>query len=618
MNSETILLVPTPRKLKALGGYRPWPRVPNVNAHEETLGAFAARRLGGQVSFGRQADVLIRLEEGRPRHAGEYSMRIELSGAVRIVARDRAGCLHAIATLKQLMAQFGDRLPLAIIEDYPSFPHRGVMLDVSRDRVPKMDELLRIVGQLADLKVNHLQLYTEHTFAYPGHEAIWGGVSPVTADEVRRVDEACREHGITLAANQNCFGHLASWLKHPAYRHLAEIPGLEDVWQFYAWERKGPFSLCPTDPKAATFVDGLLGELLPHFSSGLCNINCDETADVGQGRSKQAVAERGRAAVYFDFLDSVVESVRRRGFRPMFWADIALSQPEGLERIPADMVCLAWDYEPEARFRLWCETLRGESQRETWVCPGTSSWRSFTGRTTERRGNISAAAGEGLVGGATGLLVCDWGDVGHRQTWPISMHGMVNGAQAAWAGSAEASEELLAAESLHVFEDRALAIGAWLEAFGDVDRPLRLVGGAPAADGSPTALKNATLMFHDYHLPWGDASRRGELEMWRRAEEALAEVAGAMPGERCPVVIRDELEHSVRCARAALRRGVLRRTDAPVGKELLALADSIREIQREQPRLWGIRSRSGGLSQSMSHDAKALEELQGMLGTRGS
>jgi hypothetical protein len=191
-------------------------------------------------------------------------------------------------------------------------------------------------------------------------------------------------------------------------------------------------------------------------------------------------------------------------------------------------------------------------------------------------------------------------------------------AQAAWAGAAEASEELLAAESLHVFEDRSLAVGAWLEAFGDVDRSLRLVGGAPAADGSPTALKNATLMFHDYHLPWGDASQRGELEMWRRTEQALAEVAGRVPGERCPALIRDELEHSVRCARAALRRGVLRRTDSPAERELSMLIDSIREIQREQPRLWGIRSRSGGLAQSMSHDAKALDELDGMLGTRGS
>lgn len=629
MNSETPLLIPFPRSLKLLGGYRPWPPAPNINAHDDEISRFAAGKLAGRVSFGRQADVLIRLEDARPRHPGEYAMRIEASGAVRITARDRAGCLHAVATLAQLARQFGDRLPLAIIHDHPSFAHRGVMLDVSRDRVPRMDHLRRVVEQLAELKFNHLQLYTEHTFAYPGHSDAWEGASPMTADEVRRLDDHCAAHAITLAANQNCFGHLASWLRLPRYRELAEIPGLDDPWNFYAWERRGPFSLCPTDPRSADFIDGLLGDLLPHFGrraphdshQRLCNINCDETFDVGQGRSRHAADRDSRANLYFDFLDKVAASVRARGFRPMFWADIALSHPDAIDRIPPDMVCLAWDYEPQARFGEWCRLLKGRAGRETWVCPGTSSWRSFTGRTTERRGNIDAAAREGVAGGAAGMLICDWGDIGHRQTWPISLHGIADAAQAAWTGTSESTpprEVSLAAESLHVLGDRSLQLASWLDAWGDVDADLRRVGGPRAQDASPSPLRNATLMFHDYHLPWIDPEPRGSEAAWRDAEDRLDSLAAAMPTQRCSPLIADELAHSVRCARAALRRGVLRRSSLdrglPAPGELHALADMIREVQHHHARLWRIRSREGGLAKSLSHDAVALRELEQVAG----
>jgi len=50
---------------------------------------------------------------------------------------------------------------------------RGAMLDISRDKVPTMATLYGLVDLLADPTVNHLQLYTEHTFAYARHREVW-------------------------------------------------------------------------------------------------------------------------------------------------------------------------------------------------------------------------------------------------------------------------------------------------------------------------------------------------------------------------------------------------------------------------------------------------------------
>ncbi len=105
---------------------------------------------------------------------------------IGIVARDPAGLAHAFATLTQLVRQFGRRLPQLHIEDHPDFAHRGVMLDISRDKVPTMDTLFGLVDMLAEWKVNQFQLYMEHTFAYDRHRAVWKDASPITGEEISR------------------------------------------------------------------------------------------------------------------------------------------------------------------------------------------------------------------------------------------------------------------------------------------------------------------------------------------------------------------------------------------------------------------------------------------------
>jgi hypothetical protein len=55
--------------------------------------------------------------------------------------------------------------------------------------------------------------------------------SPMTAEEILRLDAYCRARFVELVPNQNSFGHFEQWLKHPEYRHLAECPdGFEYPW----------------------------------------------------------------------------------------------------------------------------------------------------------------------------------------------------------------------------------------------------------------------------------------------------------------------------------------------------------------------------------------------------
>ena len=145
---------------------------------------------------------------------GGFRVWIARAG-VRVEASSGSGFFYARQVLKQLREQSKDGdLPNLVLEDWPDFSVRGYMLDVSRDRVPTMERLYELVDLLALLRFNQLQLYTEHTFAYSGHESVWEKASPLTAKEVQDLDLYCRDRYIELVANQNSFGHMERWLCH--------------------------------------------------------------------------------------------------------------------------------------------------------------------------------------------------------------------------------------------------------------------------------------------------------------------------------------------------------------------------------------------------------------------
>ena len=109
----------------------------------------------------------------------------------------KTSLLGAIAALAAVVAQ-------------AEGPVVGYMLDVSRNKVPTMASLYRMVDVLAELGYNQFQLYTEHTFAYRDHAVVWNDASPMTAEEVRALDAYCAGKGIDLVPNQNSFGHLVN------------------------------------------------------------------------------------------------------------------------------------------------------------------------------------------------------------------------------------------------------------------------------------------------------------------------------------------------------------------------------------------------------------------------
>ncbi|MHA2223788.1 MAG: beta-N-acetylhexosaminidase [Candidatus Hodarchaeales archaeon] len=401
------------------------------------------------------------------------SYRITIDGTgLTIIGSDDSGLFYGIQTLLQLIdicyymswtSNESLKLPCMLVNDWPDFPHRGVMIDISRDKVPTLETLFDLIDLLSKWKINHLQLYMEHTFAYQGHEQVWKDSSPLTGEDVQALDCFCQERYIELVPNQNSFGHFHRWLVHGPYRNLAECPeGVDHPFSL----KKEPYSLCPIDPGSIELLKDLYNQLLPNFNSHQFNVGLDETFDLGTGRSMEICSKKGRIQVYLDFLKIIHTEVTKRGKVMLFWADIILEFPEMIKELPQDVIPLIWGYEAEYPFDKFSKLLN-KNGLSYYVCPGTSSWNSFAGRTDNTVKNLQNAAISGKKNNAVGYIITDWGDNGHLQPLPVSYLGFLIGAGVSWNSDSKLNDISILL-NVHVFKDKVSAIGKIVYELGNL------------------------------------------------------------------------------------------------------------------------------------------------------
>ena len=549
-----------------------------------------------------QVGATLSVIPGSVRHPQGYELSIHPSG-VHLVAGTPAGLFYGVMTLIQIIQQCGHQLPALRIRDWPDFPHRGVMLDISRDKVPTMETLFALIDLLASWKVNQFQLYTEHTFAYRHHPDVWAQASPLTGEEILALDAYCRERFIDLVPNQNSFGHMRRWLIHDRYRDLAECPhGCDTSWGYF----DEPFSLNPLDPRSLDLLRSLYDELLPHFTSHYFNVGCDETVDLGQGRSKEVVEKYGVGRVYLDFLMKIYREVKSRGRTMMFWGDIIVQHPNLVPELPRDVIALAWGYEADHPFDRH-GALFAASGVPFYVCPGTSTWNSIAGRTDNALGNLRNAAENGLKHGALGFLNTDWGDNGHWQPLPVSYLGYAYGAAVSWAYEANRDLDVVAVLNRYAFRDRAEVMGRIAYDLGNAYQ----VPGVQNFNGS--------ILFRILQWSPGEiAQHQGLTEeglhrTLRYIDEVMSHLERANMDRQDADLVRQEFAWAADMLRHAAKRGLwaLKKARGAVDSTLQGmLAEEAKRLMAEFHHIWHARNRPGGFKDSLARMERMMKDYQ--------
>ena len=357
-----------------------------------------------------------------------YRIRADASG-IAVWASTPAGTFYAFKTLKQILKQSQIKIPYFKIEDKPYFKIRGYMLDISRDKIPTLDTLKEKADMLSDLKINHLELYIEGApFNYNKYEDMWEGTDCITGEEILEFDSYCKERFIELVPTQNTFGHMGKWLFDGGYSHLAECPnGFERNGGFVPW----PMCIDPKDPEAFKLVTETSNDLLNYFSSDKYNVCCDETLELGLGKSKRECEEKGIGRVYFEYLMKLYEYCKNKGKKMLFWADIINEYPELVAEFPKDVLALNWGYYDDLPKEESCTNFE-KCGIPYCVCPGTAVWNTMTGNTVQAFENIKSTILKGYNHKAVGVVNTEWGDNGHLQGNYSALPATVYGAAMSW------------------------------------------------------------------------------------------------------------------------------------------------------------------------------------------
>jgi hypothetical protein len=587
-------LLPAPKRVTpARGSFSLRRRPPIVlapEAGEAEVASARALRAGVEAHCGlvlpiewhaRARDLGARIELRSEGERGEAYRLTVASDRVEVLGNGTAGLRYGVETLLQLLRSAGN-IPACAIEDAPDFQLRGIMLDVSRGKVPNRKTLHQLVDLCVRLKLNALMLYVEHTFQFRRHPRIGSGASPLDAATLRELDDYAAERHVELIPSLQSLGHMEHILKLPEYTELAET---DRCW-----------TISPSEPGSYELLSDLLSEYLPIFRSRLFNANCDEPFDLEAGKSARRASELGAGGVYLEHVRRIRDMAGSLGKRTMIWGDVVHSLPERIPEIDRDLVLLDWWYEADFDF----DRVKrfADSGIEFVVCPGTSSWNSLFPRIDNSIENIAGYANAGRRHGALGLVVTDWGDFGHYNLQGNSWFGYAWAAQQAWSGSQPARDF-----------DRSFSNVVFGDPSGRTARSYRELGAIH--DAGFSVFNGSALQF----LYFDDLDRGYFVEgakpatlrrSARRIERAAARLDAAREAFQPDDLSWRELRLATDASRLAIRKGLAgrdyirwrrarERFDARarrrLGRELTDLATEQRALGRTLRKLWLERSR---------------------------
>ncbi len=402
-------------------------------------------------------------------------------GRITIIGATGAGVFYGVQTLKQLISGRGRTATLrgAVIADWPAMRWRGFHDDLSRGPVPTLEFQKQQLRTFAAYKLNVYSPYFEHTLAYASDPLIAPPGGAMSREDVKALVAYARQLHIEVIPEQEAFGHLHHVLKHETYAPLGET--------------EHGHVLAPGDSATLPLIRRWFLEIDSLFPGKFIHLGADETFELGKGRTRQEVADRGIGPVYLDFLRCIADTLSFTGRRFLFWGDVAMNRPDLVSQLPHDMIAVGWDYWSKDKFDRYLKPFR-DAGMETWVAPGVRNWNQVWPEFGPALANIQGFIRDGQAGGATGVLNTSWDDDGEaifNETW----YGVIFGAAASWqpgesdiarfqhdfgpvfhgdttGGIESAEEELIAAHALLQKADLGSASNGlfWLDPWSDRGR----------------------------------------------------------------------------------------------------------------------------------------------------
>ncbi|WP_090236944.1 beta-N-acetylhexosaminidase [Fictibacillus solisalsi] len=229
------------------------------------------------------------------------------------------------------------------VTESPQFSMSGVMLDASRNAVPTVGEIKKLLEKMAVIGLDSLMLYTEDTYEVKEHPYFGYMRGRYTTEELRTCDRYARQLGIEMIPCIQTLGHLREALK---WNYASGIRDTDDI-------------LLVDEPETYEFLENCIRAASEAYGTKRIHIGMDETFQLGLGQYLVKHGYRNHIQIMNRHLQKVVEITEKYGYKPMIWSDMYFPlfpkdstfrdetgqiREEILAGIPADVELVYWNY----------------------------------------------------------------------------------------------------------------------------------------------------------------------------------------------------------------------------------------------------------------------------------
>ena len=216
----------------------------------------------------------------------------------------------------------------------------GVMVDCSRNAVPKISTLKKFIRYISFMGYTFLGLYMEDTLKIDGEPYIGYQRGAYTTKDIQELDSYAQRYGIELRPYVQTLAHLNQIVRYEEYQKMIDV---DDI-------------LLVGSTRTHAYLENLFATLDKAFHTRKINIGMDEAFMLGLGKYLTEHGYQNRLEIMNQHLQTVREIASKYNFELQMWSDMFfrlaangsyynLSQEQIQKiKVPEGVHLAYWDY----------------------------------------------------------------------------------------------------------------------------------------------------------------------------------------------------------------------------------------------------------------------------------
>ena len=216
----------------------------------------------------------------------------------------------------------------------------GVMVDCSRNAVPKISTLKKFIRYISFMGYTFLGLYMEDTLKIDGEPYIGYQRGAYTTKDIHELESYAQRYGIELRPYVQTLAHLNQIVRYEEYQKMIDV---DDI-------------LLVGSARTHAYLENLFATLDKAFHTRKINIGMDEAFMLGLGKYLTEHGYQNRLEIMNQHLQTVREIASKYNFELQMWSDMFfrlaangsyynLSQEQIQKiKVPEGVHLAYWDY----------------------------------------------------------------------------------------------------------------------------------------------------------------------------------------------------------------------------------------------------------------------------------